>query len=216
MNTATNAVTAKPRRERTKKNLKFANDGSLASVETLLHKVAMKCYARVQAMGLGMSFDDVKQEMYVSYIKAKNCWQPQKKEGALFSTYCTTVCLNNFNNAIKKMEREREKLGMISIEAFSTEEQESYSILNLDHGASTYSSECPEYRLESAQRVQERLNGLSAGAKLLIQTLLQIDQNWKINPPPKLREVAEMAHLDGDELKRVKQEILSTYGVRWQ
>lgn len=96
-----------PRFESNPENDKFANDGSLASVDDLLRKIAIRCHKRVMAMGLGMDYDDVLQEMYVSYVKARSKWNAQDKSGAKFGTYCTAVCINNFNHAIKRIELQR-------------------------------------------------------------------------------------------------------------
>lgn len=101
-----------PKLERREENKKFANDGSLASVERALHKVAIKCHARVMAMGLPMTFDDVHQEMLMSYVQAKAAWRPDG--GALFVTYLITTCYRNFNVRISKMERDRAHLGLVS------------------------------------------------------------------------------------------------------
>lgn len=99
--------------QRAEKNKKYANDGSFESVDRLLAKVAGKCFARVQAMGLGMTFDDVRQEMNVSYLMAKRLWNPDR--GILFSTYLTTACYRNFNDRIRKAETERRNLGLVNM-----------------------------------------------------------------------------------------------------
>jgi DNA-directed RNA polymerase specialized sigma24 family protein len=101
-------------RVREEKNKKFANDGSYASVENLLRKVAYRCFARVQAMGgIGMTFDDVFQEMNISYLMALKTWTPDG--GALFSTYLTTSCYRNFNERIRRSEVERRNLGLVNL-----------------------------------------------------------------------------------------------------
>jgi hypothetical protein len=204
----------KPRvaRTRTEKNEKFANDGSYASVEALLHKLAIKCYARVQAMGLSMEFGDVLQEMNVSYVKSTHKWNAQG--GAMFSTYCTTVCLNNFNHAIAKMERERGLLLIGSEGEFTGEafEDDSSATPFMDSQPAADIDQ-PDARLEGAQAMQRKLASLSQGGRTLIGLLLQSEQNQE--PTPKLRELARAANLQGDELRRVKLEILTTFGVRW-
>lgn len=99
--------------QRAEKNKQFANDGSFESVDKLLAKVAAKCFARVQAMGLGMTFDDVRQEMNVSYVMAKKLWDSER--GILFSTYLTTACYRNFNDRIRKAETVRRHLGLVNM-----------------------------------------------------------------------------------------------------
>lgn len=98
---------------RAEKNRMYANDGSFESVDRLLAKIAIKCFARVQAMNLGMTYDDVRQEMNVSYLMAKKLWEPGR--GVLFSTYLTTACYRNFNDRIRKAETERRHLGLVNM-----------------------------------------------------------------------------------------------------
>lgn len=105
--------TAPAGRQREERNKKFANDGSYESVANLLRKVAYRCFARVQAMGIGMTYDDVLQEMNVSYLMAQRTWTPEG--GALFSTYLTTSCYRNFNERIRRAEVERRNLGLINL-----------------------------------------------------------------------------------------------------
>lgn len=100
-------------RPRKETNLQFANDGSYKSVELLLFKLAMKCFARAQAMGVSMTFDDVHQEMNVSYVLAKNTWNPER--GVLFNTYMTTCCYRNFNELMRRMGLERQRLGLVNM-----------------------------------------------------------------------------------------------------
>lgn len=205
----------KPRvpHERALKNEKFANDGSYASVEALLHRLAIKCYARVQAMGLGMEFDDVLQEMHVSYVKSTHKWNAQG--AAMFSTYCTTVCLNNFNHAIAKMERER---GLLLIghenEFGGAEDEPAGGGTSFMESQPAADIDQPEARLEGAQAMQKKLASLSLGGKALIGLLLKAERGPSTETP-KLRELAARANLTGGELRRVKLEILNTFGVRW-
>lgn len=100
------------RLERSESNKKFANDGSYKSVENLLYKVAYRCFGRVQAMGVGMTFDDVLQEMNLSYVIAREQWDSER--GVLFSTYLTTACYRNFNERIRRAEVERRNLGLVN------------------------------------------------------------------------------------------------------
>lgn len=213
-------------------NAKYANDGSLASVDLMLHKISKKCFSRVTAMGLGMDFEDILQEMYVSYIKAQRAWKPDGR--SLFSTYCQTVCLNNFNAAIKKMEQQRtvgkiparfcgptgkmvepkwqRQYGMMSQSEMCQDEQGAY-LTALENAEGT-EADTPSYRLERSQEMKTKLGTLSAGAKRLVALLLD-GETRSSGETPKLRELARIAQIEGAELKRVKVEILKTFGVAW-
>jgi DNA-directed RNA polymerase specialized sigma24 family protein len=191
----------------------YANDGSLESVQNLLTRLAGKCYRRVAAMGLSMEFDDVLQEMRLSYVKAKAAWKPDG--GSRFSTYCQTACINNFNNAIRKMESERAELGMVSINAFSGEDIDgAIDPMEIMLNAAGDKSDLPEARLEGAQELQRNLKGLSPGAMRLVNLLFQAEQRGS-NYSTSLRLLSTAANLKGDELVRVKAEIEKKFGVKW-
>ena len=224
---------SKPRKGHSEKNQKFANDGSLESVDNLLKKQAIACFKRVEAMGLGMEYKDVLQEMYVTYVKARSTWNPEG--GAMFSTYVACACMNNFNAAIRKMERQRtigmikptdknvelsadgcvkyqREFGMVSECEFTLLEEEGVTAyMDTAEGSS---SESPEYRLEQSQETQRKLSSLSAGARRLVQELLRAENNVNVMDT-KLSKIAAVAGLYGDELTQVRREISKTFGVRW-
>jgi hypothetical protein len=227
-------------RERKEENLKFGNSASLASVEKMLYKLSVKCFARVEAMGLGMTFDDVLQEMYVSYVKSKQKWNPQGT--ALFSTYCTTVCLNNFNHAIKKLEKQRSigkievtekgvaltaddkgivrvkyqrEFGMISIEEMGQHpDGTGFDPMETMMSAAGPESDSPSYRLESAQALKMKMANLSLTARKMVALLLKSEQDDSM-VEPKLRDLAKVVTKGADEMRRLKIEMKNTFGVSW-
>lgn len=206
-----------PRRERSDANKKFANDGSLESVDFMLQKLAAKCHKRVASMGLPMELEDVLQEMRLGYLRALEKWKSDG--GSLFSTYCMTVCLNNFNQAIKKMERDRKVLGMSSIDSFASEDGSGSTpagdIRETMMQFSSPANDSPDYRLYSSQETTRKLASLSANAKRLVGMLLE-GENQSVQPSPKLSQLAAMAQIEGVELRRVKIEILNTFGTSWR
>lgn len=202
------------KRGRTEENLKFANDGSLESVDALLHKLAAKCYARVQAMSLPMDYDDVVQEMRLTYVKVKKTWNPQGT--ALFSTYCTFACMNNFNAAILKMARDRKEMGMVPVESICSEGSEDQrDVFSYMANAACSKNTNPEHRLESAQEMTRNLAMLSATARQLVRGLLASERRLDDESPATLRSIAVAAEIRGPELRRVKLEIFNKFGVSW-
>lgn len=200
-------------------NAKFGNDASLQSVERQLLKLAGKCHARVEKLGLSMDFDDVLQEMRLSYVKAAQKWNPQG--GSLFTTYCQTVCLNNFNQAIRKMERERVEHGlMFEGELARSDADSDFEPDVLGEAIAGSDSDRPDMRLDSEAALRESLVGMSFAAKRLVGALLQEERRLEVEvgpPSPKrLRDLANMVGVQGEELSRVKRELLTRFGVRWQ
>lgn len=205
----------KPRAD--KKNERFPNDGSYASVERQLHRLAMKCYARVQALGLSMDFDDVMAEMNLSYVRARMAWNPDK--GARFSTYCQTACMNNFNQRIEKQETERVNLGMISyrealgpVGSEEDAEDDPLSILGSDGVGGVIPS--IENDRQVAEEARQRIARLTAPTKRLVLALLMDEKSDPMSPSAKLADLAKSVGLSGDELKRVKREIKVVFGVQ--
>lgn len=232
-------------------NEAFANDASFDSVKLLLRGVAAKCFRRAQAMGLGMEFDDVLQEMHISYLKAKERWNPDIEGAALFSTYCMAACYFNFNTAIKSVERQRTigkiraksagailftendvikakeegrfppKVGEVKFQRpFGMVSECEYinlyeSDLSAFMEAQSAPVECqPEQFLEQKQEAKRKLATLSLEAKRLVAVLLSYEQPTD-NERPSLSAIAKNLNLNPRNLRRVKIEILNTYGVTW-
>ena len=190
----------------------FQNDGSYASVEALLHKVAINSFKRVQALNLPMSFEDVRQEMNESYLRAFKAWDPQR--GVKFSSYCQAACMMNFRHRIEKMANERREMGMYSyddrapiiseetgdpLERISTE-------LDIDHAR-------PEDRLAARQEMREKLKGLTPSAQRFVTALLMRETTPNVKGGGlRFSSVAISAGIRGAELNRVKQEITEKFG----
>ena len=211
MDTQTIATTQ--RRDREVKNRKFANDGSFESVTLQLQSLAIKCFRRVEAMGLPMTIEDVRQEMNLNYIKARNAWKPDG--GARFSTYCQWVCLNNFNAAIKRMANDRKELGLVAFSDMAgTSEEGEVEEDPLNRLESLDAVESPEAVAERRQELALSLKGLSAGARRLVNALLA-QETGKDIAPVRLGLLAKQVGLAGPELRQVKIEILRGFGVKW-
>lgn len=203
------AVTVRPRKEA--KNEKYANDGSFESVDAMLQGLAVKCFKRVQAQGLSMTFEDVRAQMDLGYVQARAKWSPDR--GTRFATYCQTVCLNNFNNAVEKPARERELFGMVSLEGLSEDESgeggETVAFSPTDLEPS------PLDRAVAVEEARARLASLTPPSRRLMAALLASEFKPSPGPAPRLREIAEQCRLTGEELRKVKREILEVFGVRW-
>lgn len=198
---------------RSDSNRQYANDASYESVEHLLERLAGKCYARVKKLGIPMDFDDVLSEMNLSYVKARQAWNPEA--GALFSTYCTTACMNNFNNAIAKMERDRRELGLIPFSHFQRMEDGDASPEEFLSGIATDYTDAPERRIECAQEMQANLDRMTTNARRVIAGLLRDYQRTGTEQPKRLSQIMDELQLPKAEQRRIRIEISKITGVFW-
>lgn len=203
------------------RNQRFANDGSYESVRLQLQKLAAKAYARVSGMGLSLTFDDCLQEMNLSYVQARSKWNPER--GVLFSTYCQTVCVNNFNSRIEKEERERRVLGMesynVGLPGGDDDESDDYLATKVEklYGENLPTVESRQEARERLDAVRERLRCLSPNARRLVSALMAAEvKDPGYRPPPRLNELVAQMGLSPAELRDVKHEILAIYEVRWR
>lgn len=216
MSTATvNTVAGEVVSPATKKPKTYANDASFESVKGMVIKMAGKFMRRVEALSLPMSYDDVYQELCLSYVHAHKAWNPEG--GAKFLTYYVYSAQNNFNKAIAKMERDRVEMGMTPIEDFAQSSPDGEcDALDWMHG--TYDEiQDPAYRHQSVKEIvnhsASKVRTLSKGGKKFIRAFYESNLGGN---PMKLSEIAAKCDIQGDELQRLKVEIHKTFGVKWQ
>lgn len=202
-------------RARSTDNERYADDGSLESVQHLLEGMAGKAYLRVQALGLVMEHADCVAIFNEAYVRARRCWNPDHEAKARFSTYLTRSAWNFFNDAIEKAARERVTMGMVSYHdpRVGSDSDRSRDPMETMMGA-TCPGLTPEQAMDRAQQVPERLRNLSPGARKLAINLIAWNERQD-TPPPRLGDLAKLCGLAGAELKRVKLEILTTFGVKF-
>jgi len=207
----TAAIAAQPRKNQ--ENERFANDGSFESIEAQLHRLALRFYSRAAAMGVGMDLDDVRQELAMSYVRARAAWKPEK--GVRFTTYFQTACMNNFNALMEKRGKEITHLGLISTETLrqsnmETEDGDVMEFITQDEGE----EESHESRMIRAEEIRERLAALTPNSKRLISALLVAERSQD-DAIVKLRDLADQLGIKGAELTRVRKEIKVNFGVSW-
>lgn len=191
----------------------YANDGSFESVKNMLQLMAGKFTRRVEALGLPMSYDDVFQELCLSYVHAKKAWKPEG--GAKFITYCVYAAQNNFNLAIKKMARDRVEMGMNPIEAYSHNGEKEDDPHEWITTSECEVSSSPDYRLERAASIMEASFGMSKTGKRVIAELLK-NEFGLMGKKVKLSEIAQNLGIEGQELTRLKTEFRERFGVTWR
>lgn len=135
----------------------------------LIHTVARKGYGRFQAIGANIGYDDLVQELSVTFIKAYDGFDPTQGK---FSTYFMFSAYAKINKMAKGFSMERCELG---IRSFS-ELDETIGIENAN-----IESVLPGDNLTPEQIVENR-SGLEAIANTLSPLALLIAE-WVLTPP---------------------------------
>lgn len=86
----------------------------------LLHKLARGQYAILQPYNPSLEYEDIFQEMSLTYVLALETYKPEL--GITFSAYLGRAALNNFGKVRHKLITERSNLGMYSIDEHEDED----------------------------------------------------------------------------------------------
>lgn len=145
----------------------------------LVHNFARKGWGRMIAAHVNVEYEDVLQEMSVTFTKAAHSYNPEK--GIAFSSYVGRAIWNEFNRYAQKHIDERMELGLTSIEeqdARSEEDGGSWFSDSIESPDRT-----PEENLDRKQQMLANLRALSPTAKFLAAQLM--------SPPEALEEAFE-------------------------
>lgn len=138
----------------------------------LVHNFARKGWGRMLAAHVNVEYEDVFQEMSVTFTKAVRTFDPSK--GVAFTSYMGRAIWNDFNRYAQKHIDERMQLGLVSMDNIEGED-DNYFAESLASDERT-----PEESLERKQDMLEKLRALSPTAKFLAAQL--------ISPPAALEE----------------------------
>ncbi len=118
------------------------------SHSNLIHSFARKGFGRLQAARVLIDYEDVYQEMCISFVKAQKMYNPDS--GFSFTAYFGRAVWNDFNKLAERLIGEKVAVGMESVEDFRHEEddgQDIYAFLSVE----TDSAESPEDMIEHNQ-----------------------------------------------------------------
>lgn len=144
----------------------------------LIHKVARGCFARLQAIGVALDYDDVFQELSLTFVKA---WrQFDSNKGYQFSTYFVVGARHEFNRFVAKAVAERVEHGVRSLEEMN-DWADGDGSLTIEETISGGDLDQVE-RLLVIERMEQLSKSLSPLSKLVLE--------WLVTPPAELeREV---------------------------
>jgi DNA-directed RNA polymerase specialized sigma24 family protein len=138
----------------------------------LVHMVSKKGYARLQAAGVAIDYDDVFQEMSVVFLKAYEKFDAER--GFKFSTYYCMAAFNRCNGWAQDMIEERLKHGVVSIQELNHgggEEVDLEEVLMADPNT-------PELHYRVTEFLEHVAKTLSPLATLILA--------WVVQPPQEI------------------------------
>lgn len=139
----------------------------------LIHTVARKGHTRLLRAGVALDYEDVFQEMAITFLKAHKMFDPAK--GFQFSTYFFMAAYNRLNSWAQKMIEERLEHGVVSIQELGTrpdgEETNMEEVVMVDE--STPDSYC---------RVTQFLEHIAQTLSPLATLILA----WVVTPPQEI------------------------------
>lgn len=179
----------------------------------LIHTFARKGFARLQAANVPIDYEDVYQDMCISFTKAQKSYNPET--GFSFTAYFGRAIWNDFNKIADKAIRERVELGLCALEDMSPEDDGGdaleFVIAEVDGGEAP--DELIERRQEFLARFGEVMRSVSPNTRKVIVQFMA--------PTEALREIhaARRAHYEwsmklGKPTKGIPEQITLDFIVR--
>lgn len=140
----------------------------------LVKKLALKYWRQACALRLkDLEFEDVEQEIWVTWCKCKEAYNPNNEVGAQFSTYFVRAVVLNMQRFMSYQVRDTIEIAPISVQDFVDEEGNEFEpaffeVLHLD----------PERYFSGAQELERAWSMLSPLSQYVISLTL--------NPPPEV------------------------------
>lgn len=164
-------------------------DTSFENQKGLLHTFARKVFGRLSAANVNITYEDIYQEMCLSYTQALRTYDPSR--GITFSAYMGRSVYNNINFIAKKMIRERVELGMTLFSEFSNGDDETgFSIEEVIHNEDSPSLS-PEALAVRNIEVRERIAQLSRNGKRILRELISPSDEVAARHQAYIRSVGE-------------------------
>lgn len=170
----------------------------------LLRKFARKGYVRALACGLPFEYEDVFQEMCLTYTKAREKWNPAA--GVSFSAYLGQAVWNEWNKIVERAMRDPARQSIEQMSEDVGEADDNMSLLEVLHSENAPE---PGDRLMTCQEVLVKIRSLSRLAKLVIAELLCNKGDSKITT----RSVAERCGFGEQEIKQARKEMREKWGI---
>lgn len=188
----------------------------------LVHQFARKGWGRMIAAHVAVEYDDVVQEMSVTFTKAVRAYDPE--HGGSFSAYVGRAIWNDFNRYANKRIAENMELGLVSMQELEGDGEEGGHFDVIADTART-----PEEALERKQDMLENLRSLKPTARFLAAQLISPDpaleaafeeharttkeETGRGVLAMNLRFIGEYFQIDAKRLSAAIKELKTRYGV---
>lgn len=170
--------------------------GDYERYRLLIHKIAKKQYGISMGLGLGETYEDIFQNVVISFMLAKEKFDPDY--GFKFSTYATSAAENNFISDVEKLKL-KVCFHLEDIKG-DDDEKSSWEELVADE------SESPIIIKERQREATSKIKSLSLLSKLVVRELISPSEELREAHGKKLAEMAE-AEAEGRPIPRVNPDI---------
>ena len=187
--------------------IKTYNPMTTEGVALLVKKLANKFWKQAYALQLrDLQFEDIEQEIWVTWCRCRESFDADNEAGAQFSTYFVRATCLNLQRFLRYQVRDTIEIAPVSVQDFVDEngnefEPSFFEVCHLD----------PERQLSGTQEFEQAWNALSPLAQQVMTLAL--------NPPADMHEyfAAEAAHealKEGGKKRRVSTEGPLEFSVR--
>ena len=192
-------------------NIQRKNSMDMKDHEGLLHKYARGGHARLTSAGVGIDYDDVLQEIRISFIKASRKFNPEIGVG--FSSYMGRAVINNFNLYAERELSRHFGLGVISIEELSGSDDDETSC-DLWGRHDFASSDDIEETIAHRSEMKFRIGLLSRRARKVIRELVNPSHDILAHHQRQRQEMLE-AKAKGEPCGNVPDQLTIRYIARF-
>lgn len=173
----------------------------------LIQKLARKGYLRLMGAHVSVDYEDVFQEMCVTYTKAATRYNPEV--GVTFTAYLGRAIWNDFNQFAEREVNQKIHCSPFSIEGLSAHSsEEGIDLYDVLPG----NSPTPEQLLEAKQRNSMVRN---KKAKRFCRELMEtVTRPGDDDEKPTFTSIVKKAGLSQNDRKIVKAQIYEIYGIK--
>lgn len=188
-------------------------DTSFEAHQGLLHKFARKGYGRLTQAGVSVDYEDVFQEMSLTYVKAVKNFKPEM--GYSFSAYLGQAIWHEFNRVAEAEIAHRLKINSIEDASDGTDADEGdlYEVIESDAAS-------PERYLEVKQDWVTNSRRCGSVARLIVKQIINPDKGileflkskQQANREIDVTLIGQYHKIDREAMKMAKRNLNNVYG----